>query len=60
MKMGIETRNRVDLAYGHVDSRRQLPQLVGGQIPKLLLDRPELVKQGGIIPLAHDADFADF
>jgi hypothetical protein len=52
MKMGIKTGYGVNLADGNIDLRGQLPQLIGRQIPKLLLNRPEMVEQGARVPFA--------
>ena len=54
MQVWIETRYAVDLRDGNVDFRGKLLQLISWQITKLLLDRPELVKQGARVPLASD------
>ena len=54
MKVWIETRYAVDLRDGNVDFRGKLLQLISWQITKLLLDRPELVKQGVRVPLGSD------
>src|SRR5882762_4865806 len=56
VKVGIEAGNRVNLAYGNVDARSKLLELIRRQVAKLLLDRPELVEQGASVPLSPDQD----
>jgi hypothetical protein len=54
VKVRIETGYGVDLTDGYIDLRSELLQLIRRQVTKLLLDRPELVKQGARVPLGPD------
>jgi hypothetical protein len=54
MKVWVEAGYCVDLTDGHIDLSRELLQLIGRQVAKLLLDRPELIKQGAEFPLVSD------
>jgi hypothetical protein len=56
VKVRIEARDRVNLAYWDVDARSKLLELIRRQVAKLLLDRPELVEQGASVPLSPDHD----
>ena len=58
-KVRIETGYGVDLTNGHIDLCSELLQLIRRQVAKLLLDRPELIKQGARVPLGFDGRVGD-
>jgi len=54
MKVWVGAGYTVDLTDGHIDLCGESLQLIRRQVAKLLLYRPELIKQGAEFPLVSD------